>query len=116
MKPRSLLMTISAGVLAASMVVLAPLSAEARTWGMYYFNTKTASDTWHTSSASRQPFNAARTTANSVIAFVKVPGVGTTSGESVVTSTFSSRIVQASCKFQAFGFYTQGTLKCENGS
>ncbi len=116
MKHRPLAMTIAAGALAASMVVLAPMSAQARTWGMYYFNTKAAPDTWHTSSASRQPFNAARTTANALIAVVKVPNVGTTSGESVVTSTFSARIVKASCKYEAFGWSTKGTLKCENGS
>lgn len=96
------------------MVIMAPLSAQATVWGLY-FNGDSNADLWHTSSASRQPFNKARTTATGVIAFVRVPNVGTTSGESIVTSSFSSRIVQASCKFQWFGLPGHGNLKCENG-
>jgi multisubunit Na+/H+ antiporter MnhG subunit len=108
-------MTLAAGVAAASMVIMAPLSAQAITWGLYY-NGSTPKDTWHQSSASHQRFTKARTTAVGMIAFVKVPNVATSSGESPVTATFSSRIVQPSCKFQVpYGFSGNGQLKCENG-
>lgn len=108
------------GVVAALVmgtVLLAPAQAQAATWGRYY-DADTTSQAWKQSSASQQRFSASRTTAvpaEQVLAWLRIPGIGDSSSEGNVASTYSARVVQASCRFT---YPSPGAVRltCENRS
>jgi hypothetical protein len=105
-------LTVTAATMLCSALLVAGGSISSGASNLYFYDGNTKNNVWHTNTVSSTYNGAGATTWSGGVAYIDVPGVGTSSAVTTVTMTFSKRAVNNTrCKWNYTNSGVSG-LKC----